>query len=123
MLIAVTCDEKSLDAPVARRFGKALYVFVADPDSRVVRIIDNSAHAGLHLGSGARTAEMLARFGVSWVATGEIGEESFQILEGSSVKVVSHATGSCREILDRLAAGGLQPTSNTDPGARCEPED
>lgn len=123
MLIAVTCDEKSLDEPVARRFGKARYVFVADPDSRVVRIINNSAHADLHLGAGARTAEMLARFGVSWVATGDIGEESFLILEGSGVKVVSHATGSCREILDRLSAGGLQPTSGPDPGTRCDLED
>jgi predicted Fe-Mo cluster-binding NifX family protein len=123
MLIAVTCDEKSLEAPVARRFGKARYVFVADPDSRVVRIIDNSGHAELHLGAGARTAEMLARLGVSWVATGKIGEESFHILEDSGVKVASHATGSCREILDRLAAGGLQPTPQPDPSAGCEADD
>jgi len=108
MLVAVTSDDKSLEAPVARRFGKARFVFLADTETRVVRIIDNSAHADLHLGSGARTAEMLERLGVSWAATGEIGEEAFEILRAGGVKVVPHATGTCREILDRLAAGGLE---------------
>jgi len=40
MLIAVTSMEKSLDTPVARRFGWSEYVFVADTESRVVKIID-----------------------------------------------------------------------------------
>src|SRR5512140_2426032 len=100
MVIAVTSDDKSLEAPVSRRFGKARYIFVADTETRGVRIIDNAAHADLHLGSGARTAEMLARLGVSWAAAGEVGDEAFEILRNSGVKVVTGAKGSCREVLD-----------------------
>ncbi len=118
MLIAVTAEEKTLESPVSRRFGKSAFVFVADTQTRVVRIIDNTAFAALHLGSGAKTAEMLARLGVAWVATGAIGPEAFEVLENSAVKVVACATGSCREILDRLEAGGLAPTTAPAP---CRP--
>jgi len=59
---------------------------------------------------------MLARLGVKWVATGAIGRESFEILSNSGVHVVTSATGSCREVLDRLALGGLTPAAGpTDP--------
>lgn len=107
MLIAVTSMEKSIDAQLSRRFGWSNYVFVADTESRVVRIVDNRPNAAKPLGAGARTAEMLSRLGVRWVATGEIGRESFDILRNSGVSVVTRGKGTCREILDRLAAGGL----------------
>lgn len=116
MRIAVTSMEKSLDAPVSRRFGRSLYIFVAETETRVVRIIDNGAFAGMGLGAGAKTAEMLSRLEVSWVATGEIGRESFQILQNSGIHVVTCANGTCREVLDRLDAGGLIPSEKpTDP--------
>ncbi len=116
MRIAVTAMEKTLDADVSKRFGRSLYVFVADTETRVVKIIDNRAFSALGLGAGAKTAEMLGRLEVTWVATGEIGRESFQILASSGISVVTCATGTCREVLDRLAAGGLQPADGpTDP--------
>lgn len=116
MFIAVTAMEKSIDSPVSKRFGRSLFVFVADTSTRVVRIIDNAAFAALGLGAGAKTAEMLSRLGVQWVATGEIGRESFQILKSSGIGVVTCASGTCREALDRMAAGGLIPAEGpTDP--------
>ena len=119
LLIAVTAMEKNLDSPVSDRFGRTAFVFVADTQTRVVRIIDNHAHASMGLGAGARTAEMLARLGVEWVATGEIGRESFSILQASGIRVVTRASGTCREALDRLSAGNLTPAlCPTDPTAR-----
>lgn len=118
MLIAVTAMDKNLDSPVSSRFGRSLFVFVADTRTRVVRIIDNRSNAAMGLGAGARTAEMLARLGVEWVATGDIGRESFAILQASGVRVVTRASGTCREALDRLAAGNLTPAlCPTDPKA------
>lgn len=116
MKIAVTSMGKSLDSPVSNRFGRSAYVFVADTETRVVKIIDNRAHAALGLGAGAKTAEMLANLKVEWIATGEIGRESFQILRNSNVLVVTRASGTCREALDRLEAGDLTPAlCPTDP--------
>jgi predicted Fe-Mo cluster-binding NifX family protein len=116
MRIAVTSMDKSLETPVSKRFGRSLYVFVADTETRVVKIIDNAAFAALGLGAGAKTAEMLARLDVRWVATGEIGRESFQILKNSGIGVVTCATGACRDVLDRLSAGGLKAAEGpTDP--------
>ncbi len=108
MKIAVTSQGKNLDAPVSRCFGRSSYVFVADTESRVVKIIDNHAFARLSLGAGSKTAEMLAFLSVRWVATGEIGQEAFDILHNGGIKVVVRASGSCRDILDRLDAGGLE---------------
>jgi predicted Fe-Mo cluster-binding NifX family protein len=116
MLIAVTSMQKSINAPVSKRFGWSEYIFVAETETRVVRIIDNRSNASRALGAGAKAAELLARLGVKWVATGQIGAESFNILKNSGIHVVTCATGTCREILDRLAEGGLLPAeAPTDP--------
>lgn len=123
MLIALTSEGKSLEGPVSRRFGKSPFIFVADTETRVVRIIDNGAFACLHLGSGAKTAEMLERLGVSWVATGAIGQEAWEILDNGGIKVATCATGTCREVLDRLAAGGLTPAAAPAPCRPGETED
>lgn len=111
MKIAVTAEGKTLGSLVSKRFGKSPFIFVADTSTRVVRIIDNASFAAQHLGSGARTAEMLARLGVEWVATGAIGEEAFEILSSGGIQVATCATGTCGEVLDRLAAGGLEPAA------------
>lgn len=108
MRIAVTSMEKYLNSSVSERFGRSLYVFVADTETRVVRIVDNHAFVELGLGSGTKIAEMLVSMEVEWVATGRIGPYSFQALTNGGVKVVTQATGGCREILDRLAAGGVK---------------
>jgi predicted Fe-Mo cluster-binding NifX family protein len=122
MRIAVTSMEKSLDSPVSRRFGRSDYVFVADTETRVVKIVDNRAYAGLGLGGGPKTAEALAALGVEWVATGDIGWETFQELTGSGIRVVTRATGTCREILERLEAGDLTPAvCPTDPKGTVVP--
>ncbi len=123
MKLAVTSEGRTLDSPVSKRFGKSPFIFVADSTTRVVRIIDNGAFAAQHLGSGARTAEMLARLGVEWVATGAIGEESFAILSSGGIRVVTCATGTCGEVLDRLAAGGLEPTAVPAPCCPGDPEE
>lgn len=116
MLIAVTAMEKSLNSPVSKRFGWSDFLFVAETDTRVVKIIDNRSNAARPLGGGARTAELLARLGVKWVATGDIGRESFAILQNSGVQVATGVQGTCREVLDRLALGGLTPAAGpTDP--------
>jgi predicted Fe-Mo cluster-binding NifX family protein len=122
MRIAVTSMDKSLETSVSKRFGRSTYIFVAETETHVVRIINNQAFASLGLGAGAKTAEMLAKLDVKWVATGEIGRESFQILRNSEILVVTRATGTCREILDRLEAGGLTPAlCPTDPTGKKVP--
>jgi predicted Fe-Mo cluster-binding NifX family protein len=120
MRIAVTAAEKSLDSRVGERFGKSPFIFVADTENRLVRIIDNRPFAAMHIGSGAKTAEMLAGLGVDWVGTGTIGAEAFEILRGGGIAVATCATGTCREVLDRLAAGGLPPSTAAVP---CRSED
>jgi predicted Fe-Mo cluster-binding NifX family protein len=111
---------KSLDAPVSKRFGRSHYVFVADTESRVVRIIDNRSFASLGLGAGAKAAEMLAGLGVAWVATGEIGRESFQILQNSGVHVATCVSATCREALDRLEAGGVESAKAPTDSSGCQ---
>jgi len=122
MRIAVTAMDKSLDSQVSIRFGRSSYIFVADTETRVIRIVDNRSYADLGLGGGPKTAEVLAQLGVEWVATGEIGSETFQELVGSGIRVVTRATGTCREVLDRLEAGDLTPAlCPTDPKGTLVP--
>ena len=122
MRIAVTSMDKSLDSPVSKRFGRSNYIFVADTETRVVRIVDNRAYAAMGIGGGLKTAEVLSRLGLQWVATGDIGRETFQELVGSGIRVVTRATGTCREVLDRLEMGDLMPAlCPTDPKGTSVP--
>jgi len=104
MIVAVTANEKSLDARVEGCFGKTRFIFVADTETKIVKIIDNSAFADLKSGSGIKTAEMVAKLKVKKIAVKEIGVEALEILKNSNIEVLTECKGSVIEILDYFAS-------------------
>lgn len=100
MIVAVASNEKSIDSRVEGCFGKSKYIFVADTESKIVKIIDNSSFANLPNGSGIKTAEMLVKLKVKKIAVSEIGAEALEILRNSNIEVIVNCRGTVREILD-----------------------
>jgi predicted Fe-Mo cluster-binding NifX family protein len=103
MIVAVASNQKSIDSKIDGCFGKARYIFMADTDTRIVKIIDNSSFANLKSGSGIKTAEMLLKLKIQKLAVKEIGEEASEILKNGNIEVFSNCSGTVRDILDYFA--------------------
>lgn len=106
MIIAVFSTDRNIDSKAGGIFGKACYVFVADTESRVVKILDISRIAALPFESGRETAELLIRAGVNCAAAGAIDDECREVLSGKGVRVFTGVSGTAREMIDHLASGG-----------------
>lgn len=104
MIVAVVSNNKSIDSKAEGCFGKSKYLFVADTETRVVKIIDNSKFANLPNGSGIRTAELVVKLKVKKVSTSEIGKNALEILQNSNIEVFTNCKGTVREILDYFAS-------------------
>ena len=106
MIIAITAAEKDLGSRIHGCLGRSRYVLVADTEARVVKVIDNSAFAGLKIGSGIKTAEMLIKIGVQSVVSASIGPKAEEIFRNSGVRVYKNVSGTIEEILEHLTTGG-----------------
>lgn len=102
MVIAVTSNKKDFEGKVAGCFGKARYIFVAESEKRIVKIIDNKKFSTLKIGSGIKTAELLLKLKVQKVGVKEIQKEALEILKEGGVEVYTNVSGSVREVLDHL---------------------
>lgn len=102
MIVAVTSNEKSLSSNIEGVFGKNRYIFVADTERKIVKIIDNKTYTELKEGSDIKTAELLIKLNVKKVATCEISKEASEILKESGIEVFTHCNGTIQEILDHF---------------------
>lgn len=103
MIVAVTANDKRLDARVEGCFGKTKFIFVADTETKIVKVVDNSAFANLKSGSGVKTAELVVKLKVKKIAVSKIGKEALEILKNSHIEVLTNCKGSVLEILDHFA--------------------
>lgn len=106
MIIAVASSNKNIDSKVSGVFGKAPFIFLADTESRIVKILDISKIAALPYESGKGAAELLIRIGTDRLAAVSIEEEPREILAGKGITVFSGVSGTAREVIDRIATGG-----------------
>jgi len=106
MMIAVVSSDKNFDSRAAGEFGRTGYIFVADTESRVVKILDVSKLKALPVGGDVETARLLLKAGIDRVAAESIGREAREVLSCKGVKVFTGISGSAREIIDHIAAGG-----------------
>jgi len=106
MIIAVSSSEKNIDSKVRGIFGKAPFIFVADTESRIVKILDISRIAALPFGSGTEAAQLVIRIGADCTAAASIEDEPREVLSGKGISVFSGVSGTAREVIDRIATGG-----------------
>lgn len=91
-IIAVTAADPSLKADVAPRFGHCPYIILMDRDGETFRALKNT-NAGRG-NAGMRTAEMIAKKGVTILLTGECGPSASKALDAAGVRVISGCSGT-----------------------------
>lgn len=109
MKICVTSTEASLDAQVDPRFGRTSYFIIVDSETMTFEAVSNTA---VHVisGAGIQAAQTIAAKEVKIVITGNVGPNAFQALASAGIKVVTSASGTVREVIERYKRGELRET-------------
>jgi predicted Fe-Mo cluster-binding NifX family protein len=110
MKVAVSSNEKNLDAQLDPRFGRCAYFLVVNPDDMSFEAFNNES-AAQGGGAGIQAAQFLASQGVEAVITGNCGPNAVQTLSAAGVELFGGQTGTVREVVEKFKNGHLKPTS------------
>ena len=109
MKICVTASGNTLDAPIDPRFGRAAYLAIIDSESMALETIPNTA-AGAMGGAGIQAAQTLSKKGVNALITGNVGPNAFQALSSAGIEIVTGASGTVREAVEKYKRGEMNKT-------------
>ena len=111
MKICVTSVSGNLDDQVDPRFGRCPYFTIVDSGTMEFNVISNDSTNASH-GAGIQAAQTVANMGVNVVITGNVGPNAFNVLSATGIKIVTGASGSVREAVEKYKSGQLQETGN-----------
>lgn len=106
MEICITATSDDLDCKVDERFGRCRFFILVDPSSMKFKAVPNAA-AEASGGAGIQAANMVLRHTPIAVITGSIGDNAFNVLKASGVKIYSCKNISVREAIEMYNAGKL----------------
>ena len=109
MKICVTAVSGSFDAQLDPRFGRCPYFVIVDSETMKFEIIPNIA-SGSMSGAGIQAAQTIASRGAKVLITGNVGPNAFQSLSASGIKIVTGASGTVREVVEKYKRGELSET-------------
>jgi len=107
--ICVTASGNNLDASIDPRFGRAAYLTIVDSESMAFETILNAA-AGAMGGAGIQAAQIIAGKGAKVLITGNVGPNAFQALSASGIRIVTGASGTVKEVVEKYKRGELSDT-------------
>lgn len=108
--IAVTVATPDLDAEVERRFGRAAYLLIVDPETMRWDALENPG-ARVGGGAGIQAAQLMGRHEVGTVVTGGVGPNAQEALRSAGIAVSLPQPGTtAREAVVQLkeASGGRE---------------
>ena len=111
MKICVTSVSGNLDAQVDPRFGRCPYFTIVDSETMEFNAISNDSTNAVH-GAGIQAAQTVANMGIKVVITGNVGPNAFNVLSATGIKIVTGASGSVREAVEKYKSGQLKETGN-----------
>ncbi|MCW4025160.1 MAG: NifB/NifX family molybdenum-iron cluster-binding protein [Candidatus Bathyarchaeota archaeon] len=107
MKVCVSSTADNLDAQVDPRFGRCQYLIVVDTETMQHETIPNMA-AGCSGGAGIQAAQNMVNKGVKVVITGNVGPNAFGALSAAGIEIVTGASGTIREAVEKFKNGKLQ---------------
>jgi predicted Fe-Mo cluster-binding NifX family protein len=116
MNICVTSQGDNLDASVDPRFGRCQYFIVVDTETLQYEAINNP-NIDARGGAGIQSGQIMAEKQVKAVVTGNVGPNAFQTLNAAGIPVITGASGSVRQAIEKYKKGELKPTQGPTSGA------
>jgi predicted Fe-Mo cluster-binding NifX family protein len=111
MKIAIPASSDKLEANLDPRFGRCQYFLIVDSDSMDFNAIPNDSINAAH-GAGIQAAQIIANMGVDVVITGNVGPNAFNVLFASGIKIVTGASGSIKDVIEKFKSGQLKEVKN-----------
>jgi predicted Fe-Mo cluster-binding NifX family protein len=111
MKICVSASSGNLDANVDSRFGRCPYFVIVDSETMEFNAIPNDSTNAAH-GAGIQAAQTVANMGIKVVITGNVGPNAFNVLSATGIKIVTGASGSVREAVEKYKNGQLKEIDN-----------
>jgi predicted Fe-Mo cluster-binding NifX family protein len=111
MKICVSAFSGSLDAEVDSRFGRCAYFVIVDSETMEFNAISNDSINAAH-GAGIQAAQTVANMGVEVIITGNVGPNAFSVLSAAGIKIVTGASGTVREVVEKYMKGQLKEIGN-----------
>jgi predicted Fe-Mo cluster-binding NifX family protein len=109
MKICVSATAKNLEAQLDPRFGRCLYLVIVDSGTMQFEAIPNMA-AEATGGAGIQAAQTIVNKGVEVVITGNVGPNAFGALSAAGIEIITGASGTVREVVDKFKKSELQRT-------------
>jgi predicted Fe-Mo cluster-binding NifX family protein len=110
MKICVSATADNLEAQLDPRFGRCLYLIVVDSETMQFAAIPNMA-ASATGGAGIQAAQTIADKGVKVVITGNVGPNAFRALSAAGIEIVTGASGTVKEVVEKFKKGELGKTN------------
>ncbi|MCW4019325.1 MAG: NifB/NifX family molybdenum-iron cluster-binding protein [Candidatus Bathyarchaeota archaeon] len=109
MKICVSATSNSIDAQLDPRFGRCAYLLIVDTETLQFEAISNMA-AGATGGAGIQAAQTVTKTGAKLVITGNVGPNAFNALSAAGVEIITGASGTIKEVVDKFNKGELKKT-------------
>ena len=116
MKIAITSMGAKLEDKVDPRFGRCHYFILFDTETNKFEAVENTGAQGMG-GVGILSGQLMADKGVEVVLTGSCGPNAFQTLQAAGIKVVTGATGTVQDTIDKFKSGELKAISQANASA------
>jgi predicted Fe-Mo cluster-binding NifX family protein len=110
MKIAISVTEKSNDAQVDQRFGRAKWFALVNTDDDSIAFIDNQINVEAPTGAGVQAASNVVKAGGEVVITGNCGPKAFRTLSEAGVKVIVGAEGPLQDVIRKFKNGEYEFT-------------
>ncbi len=107
MKICVSASSGGLDAVVDSRFGRCPYFVIVDSETMEFNTIANDSTNAAH-GAGIQAARTVVNMGAKVVITGNVGPNAFNVLSATGMKIVTGASGTVKEVIERFKSGQLK---------------
>ena len=117
MKICVTSQGNNLDSQVDPRFGRCQYFIIADTETLEFEAIENP-NVGAMGGAGIQSGQLVASKQVKAIITGNVGPNAFQTLQAAGVEVVTNASGSVKEAVEKYKKGESKPAEGPSVGSK-----
>ena len=116
MKIAITSMGAKLEDKIDPRFGRCHYFILFDTETNKFEAIENTGAQGMG-GVGIQSGQIMADKEVETVLTGSCGPNAFQTLQAAGIKVITGASGTVQEAIDKFKSGEFKVISKANASA------
>ena len=116
MKLAITAKGKDLEAEIDPRFGRCQYFLIVDPETMEFEALENESAMAMG-GAGPQASQLISHKGAKVVLTGNVGPNAFQALNAAGIKVMTGASGTVKDMVERYKSGELEETNAASVGS------